>query len=368
MDLSKLIKNNYNNSKLTRKDYNTTSTCYNAVKDEIKFFCDCYDFDHNIIQYGSYSLNTVMVYPSINNDIDIDIGVTLNDINENIDPNDIKNDLFQYLSNKIDTNKILIENKEIPIKITFKDLNLHIDIVIYKMCKRTQYLGYKNEWIKENSKKQYDILKGAIENHDEIKQLICFLKFIYKSGKINEKSKLPSIAITEMIVQDYYEKLDKYINNYLRFNKIYNKYEKQKIYKKLLNDNGYINGFIKYEYNDIGYKLLTILFDKINELEISFRIENSGCNENLLNNNKRKLNKRGTINTLKKIYNELLHYYNYKIICSNDTILRNVFYSDNKMLLIPNNMYSEEVINNDNKLSKFYNSKVINYKPFLCHN
>lgn len=178
-----------------------------------------------------------MTLPSKNSDIDIDIGLTLDNLSENITATQIKNFFYNTLKNKHHKTRIgysKIELKNCAITLTFEDL--HIDIFIYKMENNKQYVAWKNKWIHKEKGKQYDFLKSIILYNDVAKSMIHILKLFYKNENISKYSKLPSIVITEIVVQNYYNKFKQFIQKSNQKNKSQRNFKKRKL-KMILNLN-----------------------------------------------------------------------------------------------------------------------------------
>lgn len=321
LTLDEIIYNIYTNSKLSQDEYNKiTSPMYNDIRTILENYCELIKCDAKIKLHGSYSLNTIMKYPT--GDIDLDIGMIFNYM-PNVTPLQLKNSLYEYLINKLPDLKNNIDIGKCAITITLK--NMHIDIVMYKEVFGNQYVCWKNDWKQDEKDKQYEKLKDIILGNDSVKQIICFLKFLYKSDLIESNGRLPNIAITEYVVQDYSTKLKNFKNNHKRYKK------EETIHKK----------FIEKEYKNIGHKTMSLLDDLYNDLNNKFEIKNSGCNENLIYNKKRKLNKKKTLNVIEMIRKNLVNYYNYQCVGPNDMILVNVLCGANKMLVLPKDTYDK---------------------------
>lgn len=210
--LDELIDNVYINSKLSKEEYEITSPIYLNISEILNKFSEYYDLETNTIQHGSYKLNTIMMYPSKQNDIDIDIGITINNLPRDVTPQQIKKLLFNFLQkNKGILKYHTIEQKSCAVTLKFPNEKIHVDIVVYRMNGLNQEVAYKNNWIHEEKNNQYEILKGITSNNNNVKKLICFLKFIYKNANFYEGYTLSSIIITEIVTQDYTDKLNEYI-------------------------------------------------------------------------------------------------------------------------------------------------------------
>jgi hypothetical protein len=167
--------------------------------------------------------------------------------------------------------------------------------------------------------------------------MITFLKFIYTNGNIQKEGKLPSIVITEIIIQNYYNNFKKYIQQ------INPNIKSKSQITRLIQTEKIKSIFEIYKYSDIGFSLLELLEETINNLKHTFAVYNSGGHkENFLNNHKnRNLDKTIVINTLIQIYNEVENYYNYYYVRLRDTILRNVLYGQNRMLILLEDTYQQ---------------------------
>ncbi len=359
LTLNEIINNIYKNSKLSAEEYqNQTSPIYTKITECLQKFADYCKLETNVIQHGSYKLNTLLMYPSKYNDIDIDIGMTISNLRTEIEPKIIKQLLFDYLKKsklKYDS----IEQKSCAITLKFKKDNIHVDIVVYRMNNGKQEVAWKNKWIHEEKNQQYEILKNVTSNNDSVKKIICFLKFLYKNGKINEGYELPSIILTEIVIQDYANEFKKFVNK---------KYPYQSNEYFINNLDKIKNLFEKKEYYNIGKKLLTLLEDTYDKFLTKFELKNSGGhNENFFNNHKnigkKKLEKDKVLGGLFQIYKELYNYYNEQYVRLNDIILRNVLYGSNKMLILPEEIYGQYK-NNSYKTNKYierYFNKCIKY-------
>jgi hypothetical protein len=286
------IENLYKNSKLSQDNISKISILYKYIRKKIsQLLIDKYKIKPNIHQHGSYALNTIILQK--NNEIDLDLGLLIkyDDLNnlckqKNIIIffNEIKEIIIKYFINCKKYKFKTIQDGDCAISMNLD--NFHIDIALYNGYKNKQCLFYKNrELILDNKHIQYDKIKKILSDNDTLKQMICFTKYIYKNidGKIFDEykdSKIPSIAITEL-----------YIN---------------------------INNVINSQH-DIGINLLFCLETIYDKLNNKFEILNSGnSKENLIDNHKRKLNKKNTLIVLDIIYQELC-------MCMNGEIENNVY-------------------------------------------
>ena len=345
MELSKLIEHVYYNSKLTAEEYGEVAKpIYNNIRVLLEHYCNKIEYSSNIKLHGSYALNTIMNSPS--GDIDLDIGLTFDKLS-NVSPMTIKENLYNYLINELPHLEHDIDIGKCAITISLQDI--HIDIVIYKKVFGNQYVAWKDDWKQDEKDKQYEKLKDTISGNHKVKQLICFIKFIYKNAKFQKNCILPSIAITELVVQDYCVKFKEFKKSNPRYKR------PETIHKK----------FIEKEYSNIEEKLLSLLTDTCINLNNKFEIVNSGCKENLIHNKKRQLHKKNTIDTIKQIRDELLNYSTNLLFCYSSTALRNVFFSENKWLLLPKEVYDEMSEYDKSELNNYFNTQVVIYKPHL---
>ena len=348
MELSTLIENIYMNSKLTNDEIqNMTAPTYNTIKSLIELFCKEYEYPlQKIILHGSYKLNTIMNYPS-KYDIDVDIGVTF-DFAYDMKADVIKTKIYNFLKKVLAIKEIkklfpfLANYQTISVgkcAITLKLDEMHIDIVVYRNIFNKQYVAWKDKWIVDEKDKQYEFLGNILAKNDKLKQLIYFFKFLYKSSSnlITKDSKLASIVITEIVAQNWNRKLDLFKKKNKRFN--------------------------NEEYDDIGVKLINLLHETRMKLIRNFEVLNSGCNENLIFNEKREryLDEDNTLNVLKVIYDGLIYYHNNKKIDADNEIFNKLFLNNkNRFMILSKEKYKKfrdneynSTIDIDNEYNKF---------------
>lgn len=316
LTLNDKIINLYQNTKLDNNTITKISEIYNDLKNQITKFCTRNKYQSpEILQHGSYALNTFLLMP--NSEIDLDIGITFycNNLNYN-NVRIFKTKLFNFLKRK----KHNVQKGKCAITLKFD--NFHIDIVVYISVKDKQYILWNNyEFILDNKHAQYKYIKQFTENNDTLKQIICFVKYIYKNIDKNKYINciLPSIAITELIISVYIKKISE---KFKYFNSI--------TYTNTFNNT--INKFNNYN-NNVSFLLIKILYISIHELEINFTIRNSGSNdENYLYNSKRQLHREDTINLLCDIYDSLYESYNGNKLSKNN-LLYDILQKKNNLML-----------------------------------
>lgn len=341
--LDKIIENVYNNSKLKDEDLSKMIKLKQLIKDKITcFFNDNYiSIKYKILDQGSYKLNTLMYLPDENEDIDMDISIfiyfsynykLINKINK---INEIRKKLETYLNKELYIFDVNVG--KCAITLTHKIQNIHFDIVFYDISKiYGQQIFYNNSLYPDAKHEEMENiiehLKG--DKNNSLKKIICFLKFIYKSIQLEKDRNLPSIAIVELVVQNY-KKLENYCSK----------------------------------------TLLKILKNGIQKLNKNFVLLTSNeTKENLLNNKRRILNKENTLTMMKLIYNGLFDIYNNKKFIITDKNIKNfmtmsyiLMNSENKYIMLDEyDYYSYKLIKKvDNnykksKLIKYLDDKLIN--------
>ena len=311
--LERIMKNVYDNSKVSKKNLTIMKDLSSYIKNKIKLYLDDngYKNKYNFINQGSYALYTMAYIPS-DNDIDMDMGIIFQDSQEN-SIIELKKNIFNYMKNILKDYEV--KEGKCALQIKNKKLNIHFDIVIYIKKRGKEYLLWFNKEKKENifildnkteemnNLKEYIRLSGT-----KIKQIIIFLKFIYKSISkskvyskiINEQNKLASIVICEIVAQYYY-----------------------KLYGLLNTD------------DNISIILIKILTNLCKDLRQDFSILTSNTNnENLLDNYKRNMNKNSTIFIINKILNEINNFTSNKIKKKMQILNKIKNHEQNKYLLL----------------------------------
>jgi hypothetical protein len=321
--LKHLINSVYENSKLTQDQISNISRIYKILKNDVHEFCTNNKLpEPQILQHGSRALNTIVNLPS--EDIDLDIGITFDSkmlAKKNM--NIVRKKMYIFFNGRY--KHTTTEMNKCAITISFK--GFHIDIVIYKETYWNQYVIWKGKWKLDKKNKQYNILKEVTQNNDDAKKLISFLKFIYKSGNISASAILPSIAITELIVQDFNEK--------------FNEFKEE--YKEEYKDEFIREIFIQREYENLNKKLLNLLNETIINLSNNFEILNSGSEENLIDNTKRSLDRDDTLNVLIDIYDGLFYYDCNNYASEKYKTIYDVFHSQNNIVFSNKQKYNSKI-------------------------
>jgi hypothetical protein len=90
--------------------------------------------------------------------------------------------------------------------------NIHFDVVFYNMSKKYgQEVYYDRQLHKDEKKEEMINIKKHLtgDKNKTLKKIICFLKFLYKSIQVEKDRNIPSIAIVELVIQNYGKKLEK---------------------------------------------------------------------------------------------------------------------------------------------------------------
>jgi galactitol-specific phosphotransferase system IIB component len=308
IELNKIMENIYDNSKVKKKNLDLMRNERDIVKDKIEKYLKEKNINCSgvIKNQGSYALNTMMYIPS-EKDMDIDMALIFNEYNKN-ELIAYKNDIFTYLKKEL--KKYKLKMGKCAIQIIHKAYNMHFDIVIYTKLNDDEFLLWDDKLIVDNKIEEIKELKSTLcgEYGKCIKKMIILLKCIYKSIsnekvyniEINDKNKLASIIINELVIQF--------------FNK--------------LNDNE--------KKESCGDILINILEKSSQNFDKKFILKTSNENEeNLFNNYKRKLDENETKLILQKICEELKKLKNSKDITNDMEIMYKYYnHNENRFLML----------------------------------